>query len=86
MYVVCTCACVETLMYTSALRMSRMTKSAREQRVEECMSAMGISYCRDVIVGDSRNKGISGGERKRLCVAMELLTKPSLLFLDEPSR
>lgn len=74
----------ETLMYTSALRMSgTATKHERHQRVEECMNVMGIGYCRNVIVGDTRNKGISGGERKRLCVAMELLTKPALLFLDE---
>jgi ABC-type multidrug transport system ATPase subunit len=40
---------------------------------------------RDVIVGSPMKKGISGGERKRLCVAMELLTRPQLLFLDEPT-
>jgi len=76
----------ETLMYTAALRMPRHCSFAqREARVEEVLKLMGIEYTRDVIVGDSRNKGISGGERKRLCVAMELLPKPCLLFLDEPT-
>jgi ATP-binding cassette subfamily G (WHITE) protein 2 len=76
----------ETLMYTAALRMpSQTTLEERQDRCTECLKTMGIEYCRDVIVGDSRNKGISGGERKRLCVAMELMTKPKLLFLDEPT-
>jgi ATP-binding cassette subfamily G (WHITE) protein 2 len=76
----------ETLMYTAALRMPNTCLLAeREARCDECLKTMGIEYCRDVIVGDTRNKGISGGERKRLCVAMELITKPKLLFLDEPT-
>lgn len=40
-------------------------------------------HARDTLVGSSLKKGISGGERKRLCVAQELLTRPLLLFLDE---
>jgi ATP-binding cassette, subfamily G (WHITE), member 2 len=57
----------------------------RLSRVDEVLKTVGIDYCSDVIVGDTRHKGISGGERKRLCVAMELITRPKLLFLDEPT-
>lgn len=75
----------ETLMFTAQLRLPREHYKDAAQIVEETMKTMGITHCKDVIVGDSRNKGISGGERKRLCIGMELLTKPKLLFLDEPT-
>ena len=76
----------EVLSFAAELRMSRTIGAAeRIERVTYVMKLMGINHCRDVIVGDTRNKGISGGERKRLCIAMELLSKPSLLFLDEPT-
>lgn len=46
---------------------------------------MGLTNTRNTVVGNPMIQGISGGERKRLCVAMELLLRPSLLFLDEPT-
>jgi hypothetical protein len=46
---------------------------------------MGVLHERNLIVGDPLNKGSSGGERKRLSVAMELITDPALLFLAEPT-
>jgi ATP-binding cassette subfamily G (WHITE) protein 2 len=76
----------ETLEYTAKLRMSRTsTSTQRQEMISYVINLMDISHCSNTIVGDSRVKGISGGERKRLCVAMELLTRPKLLFLDEPT-
>ena len=76
----------ETLSYAANLRLPKgFTKEQRADRVEEVLALMGISYCKEVIIGDTRRKGISGGERKRVCVAIELLTMPKLVFLDEPT-
>jgi ATP-binding cassette subfamily G (WHITE) protein 2 len=73
----------ETLHYTAALRLpAHMTAEQRDARVEEVIQEMGLAGCQHVIVGDPSKKGISGGERRRVCIGMELLTRPTLLFLD----
>jgi ATP-binding cassette subfamily G (WHITE) protein 2 len=76
----------ETLHYAALLRMpeSQPMEEIRA-REAEVLKLMGISHCSDTIVGNTRKKGISGGERKRLCVAIELLNHPKLVFLDEPT-
>ena len=77
---------LETLQYTAELRLPRSLPDAeRAERIRVVMEQMGLTSVQDVIVGSPLKKGISGGERKRTCVAMELLTKPLLLFLDEPT-
>lgn len=76
----------ETMQYAAQLRMSADLKdSDRNARIDEVLKLMGIDHTRKVIIGDTRRKGISGGERKRVCVAMELLNRPKLMFLDEPT-
>eukprot|EP00300_Choanocystis_sp_HF-7_P015218 c18976_g1_i1.p1 GENE.c18976_g1_i1~~c18976_g1_i1.p1 ORF type:complete len:664 (+),score=172.76 c18976_g1_i1:90-2081(+) len=75
----------ETLDYTATLRLSDCAPDVRKQRVDYVIRQVGLDHCRHVIVGNALRKGISGGERKRLCVAQELLLQPSLLFLDEPT-
>ena len=73
----------ETLHYTAALRLpAHMIAEQRDARVEEVIQQMGLTGCQHVIVGDPSKKGISGGERRRVCIGMELLTRPTLLFLD----
>lgn len=72
--------------YTAELRMPvTTTLEERQERVNYLLELMRIKQSSHVLVGDTRFKGVSGGERKRLCIAMELLTKPLLLFLDEYS-
>lgn len=76
----------ETLNYAAQLRMGAGTSlETRTKRINEVIKLMGIEHCRHVIIGNSRRKGISGGERKRVSVAMELLNHPKLIFLDEPT-
>jgi ATP-binding cassette subfamily G (WHITE) protein 2 len=76
----------ETLYYAAELRLPKdFTVDQKAQRVEECLQLMKITHIKNVKIGDSRHKGVSGGERKRVCIAVELLSKPKLLFLDEPT-
>ena len=46
---------------------------------------MGLNKVADVRVGDAKTAGLSGGERKRLSVACQLVASPKVLFLDEPT-
>ncbi|KAI3460659.1 hypothetical protein Pfo_017322 [Paulownia fortunei] len=52
---------------------------------ESVISELGLSKCAHTIIGNSFIRGISGGERKRVSIAHEMLVDPSLLILDEPT-
>ncbi|KAF8009227.1 hypothetical protein BT93_J0271 [Corymbia citriodora subsp. variegata] len=76
----------ETIRYSADLRLpSTMTKDEISGIIESTIEEMGLRDCADRLIGNWHLRGISGGERKRLSIALEILTRPHLLFLDEPT-
>lgn len=76
----------ETLIYATELRLpDSTTKLERLTLVEEVILELGLKDCADTIVGDSTHKGLSGGEKRRLSIGIQILSNPSVLFLDEPT-
>nr|ATB19625.1 putative ABCG7 [Callitropsis nootkatensis] len=76
----------ETLSLAAELQLSKLTSSEdREKYVDDLLNRLGLVSCADCIVGDAKVRGISGGEKKRLSVACELIASPSVIFADEPT-
>lgn len=60
-------------------------KAFRHEKINEILEGLGLTKQRDVIVGTPLRKGLSGGQKRRLSIACELITMPRILFLDEPT-
>ncbi|KAE9465711.1 hypothetical protein C3L33_02410, partial [Rhododendron williamsianum] len=76
----------ETLTYAALLRLSKtLAKEEKEKRAVDVICELGLERCQDTMIGGSFVRGISGGERKRVCIGNEIIINPSLLCLDEPT-
>jgi ABC-type multidrug transport system ATPase subunit/ABC-type multidrug transport system permease subunit len=76
----------ETLYYSAILRLPKtLSKQEKVKRVEQIIAQLGLEQCKHTRIGDEQNRGISGGERKRVAIGVELVTNPHILFLDEPT-
>lgn len=76
----------ETIRYAAWTRMMEGTTiSQRDKRVKFLLDMMGLTHVKESLVGDPMHKGISGGQLKRLSIAVEIVHLPNLIFLDEPT-
>jgi ABC-type multidrug transport system ATPase subunit len=64
---------------------STIGKTERIARIDTLISGFGLQDQREIIIGTPIRKGISGGQKRRVSVASQLITAPKILFLDEPT-
>ncbi|KAH7438230.1 hypothetical protein KP509_04G006500 [Ceratopteris richardii] len=76
----------ETIRYSAYLRLpDKMPKEEKETIAESTILEMGLQDCADTPIGNWHLRGLSGGEKRRVSIALEILMRPRLLFLDEPT-
>jgi len=74
----------DCLMFYAKLRRPGTDKE-RHEKVEEILNDLNISGIADNLIGNAIIKGISGGEKKRVCIGIELMSDPCIIMLDEPT-
>ncbi|ELU05735.1 hypothetical protein CAPTEDRAFT_115120 [Capitella teleta] len=76
----------ESIAFSANLRLGpEITDKEKRERIEDTIIELGLEKCADSQLGTAYARGVSGGERKRTCIGMELVIKPPVLFLDEPT-
>ncbi|KAH7951099.1 hypothetical protein HPB52_004730 [Rhipicephalus sanguineus] len=70
----------EAISMSVELRMPALSQTAKEEMVQRSIAEWGLAECRN-----TRTENLSGGQRKRLAIAQELVNNPPVLFLDEPT-
>ncbi len=75
----------QNLYYNAKLCFDNYSKEQLEESVTRVLQDLGLDEIRDLKVGGPLNKFISGGQRKRLNIALELIREPAILFVDEPT-
>lgn len=76
----------ETLAFASRLASaSSLPRAERDARIDGLLDSFGLGRQSDTIIGTPIRKGISGGQKRRVGIASQLITSPKVLFLDEPT-
>ena len=70
----------QSLYYTAKLRLNNFTESEIDAKIDKILDQLGVLHVKNNLISK-----ISGGQRKRVCIAVELLSEPLILFLDEPT-
>jgi ABC-type multidrug transport system ATPase subunit len=71
----------ETLRYSAALRLPSTSQRERNELVEQVILQLGLKDVANTLIGDEFRRGVSGGEKRRTSIGVQLLANPSVLFL-----
>lgn len=75
----------EQIMYAARLALPGTVSEAQKlARVDRIIQELSLTKCKDTYIGSEIVRGVSGGERRRTAIGVELVTDPALIFLDEP--
>ncbi|KAJ4824609.1 ABC transporter G member 6 [Turnera subulata] len=76
----------ETLMFSAEFRLPRsLSKSKKRMRVQALIDQLGLRNAAKTVIGDEGHRGVSGGERRRVSIGIDIIHDPIVLFLDEPT-
>jgi ABC-type nitrate/sulfonate/bicarbonate transport system ATPase subunit len=75
--------CRETISYAADLYLMTESEASRAAQVEKIISRMGLNSCADTLVGNQFVHGLSGGQKRRLSLAVTFLKQLDVIFLDE---
>ncbi|TQD83469.1 hypothetical protein C1H46_030975 [Malus baccata] len=76
----------ETLMFSAEFRLPRrLSQSKKKARVQALIDQLGLRNAANTVIGDEGHRGVSGGERRRVSIGIDIIHDPIVLFLDEPT-
>eukprot|EP01031_Cornospumella_fuschlensis_P036981 gene36981-44863_t len=75
----------ETIRYAAYLRIPDKTVEEKNAIADSIIKLLRLEKCADTIVGDEDNRGLSGGEKRRVSIAVDIVHFPAVIFLDEPT-
>ncbi|XP_059669790.1 ABC transporter G family member 20-like [Cornus florida] len=76
----------ETLTFSAEFRLPQtLSKSKKKARVQALIDQLGLRNAAQTVIGDEGHRGVSGGERRRVSIGIDIIHDPIVLFLDEPT-